>query len=43
MIDYEYYRKRRWHKRRDTRHAWAWLAAWAVLSCTIAYAFIHRF
>ena len=31
MIDYEYYRARRWHKRRDTRRAFvllplAWLA-----------------
>lgn len=43
MIDYEYYRARRWHRRQSRLPTLAWLAAWACLSTAIAWLFITRF
>lgn len=42
MLDYEYYRARRWHKQRRLSTL-AWLAAWACLSGLITWLFITRF
>jgi hypothetical protein len=43
MIDYEHYRRRAWHKRKDSRLAFVLLPAFWLVAMYIGCLFIQRF